>query len=386
MLSRLEESSIGGASFPSLARGSVAFLSAYKRPPKEDDPEEPEELKHVSTHGHLPRIAGSKLRQTISSLGMLEAEQLKKADEQRQDRIRSLLSDMTEAGEETIGAAQFADSFFVQREKSREKALEGSATSAEGKGRHETGDAEDLDASSPVPMEDKPTIESPSRKEEEKESKVLGQLKGLRRASQRVVLQNLLQGGILEAVPEYMAEWKAIQESFLPPPGFRMKVVDVNRTCKGTRSGGLYRFSTMVVVGNGEGVLGWGQGKAAEVSVAIRKAYQRACQTLYPVPRFNNHTITEEVEATFGKVKIIMYPKGAGRGIVASALVRDICKMAGIYDIGVKIHGSRNPRNAVKCLFEAFSRLRTHEEILQARSKGKIIISAPPGRFGKIRA
>jgi small subunit ribosomal protein S5 len=56
------------------------------------------------------------------------------------------------------------------------------------------------------------------------------------------------------------------------------QVVDVNRTCKGTRSGGLYRYSTMVVVGNGEGVLGWGQGKAAEVNDAVRKAYLRACK------------------------------------------------------------------------------------------------------------
>ena len=119
----------------------------------------------------------------------------------------------------------------------------------------------------------------------------------------------------------------------------------MNRTCKGTRSGGLYRYSCMVVVGNGEGVLGWGQGKAVEVNEAVKKAYTRACRNLYPIPRYNGHTLPEGMEAKFGQVKVTMYPKAAGNGIVANPLVRDICKMAGIHDAGIKVHGSRNPRN-----------------------------------------
>lgn len=72
------------------------------------------------------------------------------------------------------------------------------------------------------------------------------------------------------------------------------------------------------------------------------------CRNLYPIPRFNGHTIPERTEASFGKVKVLMYPKSAGNGIVASTLVSEICKMAGIHDIGVKVHGSRNPRNTGK--------------------------------------
>lgn len=92
------------------------------------------------------------------------------------------------------------------------------------------------------------------------------------------MLQKLLQGGMLRADPTAMAEWEELQKAFRPPDNFRMKVVDVNRTCKGTRAGGLYRYSCMVVVGNGEGVLGWGQGKAIEVNTAVKKAYLRACR------------------------------------------------------------------------------------------------------------
>jgi hypothetical protein len=85
----------------------------------------------------------------------------------------------------------------------------------------------------------------------------------------------------------------------------------VNRTCKGTRTGGLYRYSCMVVVGNGNGVLGWGQGKAAEVNDSVQKAYQRACRNLYPVPRYNDHTIPETIHSKFGQVRVRRWRRSA---------------------------------------------------------------------------
>lgn len=145
----------------------------------------------------------------------------------------------------------------------------------------------------------------------------MSKLHGLRTGSRRIVLQKLLTGGILRADPQAMREWQELQTQFKPPDDFRMKVrcaaacwlalaaapagwahllaakpgawtlttlprvlppsplslqvVDVSRTCKGTSTGGLYRYSCMVVVGNGNGVLGWGQGKAAEVNDAVQK-------------------------------------------------------------------------------------------------------------------
>lgn len=216
-----------------------------------------------------------------------------------------------------------------------------------------------------------------------REDVVLRELKGLRRGSRRVVLQKLLQGGILQADPMAGEELKKIEQSFRPPPGFRMKVVHINRTCKGTRSGGLFRFSAMVVVGNGEGVLGWGYGKSVEVAQAVQKAQQSAYRNLYPIPRHNGHTIPEEVTAAFGKTKIIMYPKSSGRGIVANPMLASICQLAGIYDIGIKVHGSRNPQNTIKCLFAAFDALKSEDDIVGYRD-GILTIPVLTGRFGKL--
>ena len=217
-----------------------------------------------------------------------------------------------------------------------------------------------------------------------RENIVLQELKGLRRGSRRVVLQKLLQGGILQADPMAAEELKNIEQSFRPPPGFRMKVVHINRTCKGTRSGGLFRFSALVVVGNGEGVLGWGYGKSVEVAQAVQKAQQSAYRNLYPIPRHNGHTIPEEVTATFGKTKIIMYPKSSGRGIVANPMLASICGLAGIYDIGIKVHGSRNPQNTIKCLFAAFDALQSEDDIVGYRD-GILTIPVLTGRFGKLQ-
>jgi len=214
---------------------------------------------------------------------------------------------------------------------------------------------------------------------------VLRELKGLRRGSRRVVLQKLLQGGILSVDATAAEALKNIERSFRPPPGFRMKVVHIARTSKGTRAGGFARFSALVVVGNGEGVLGWGTGKAVEVASAVQKAQQSAYRNLYPVPRHHGHTITEEVTATFGKTKVIMYPKSSGRGIVANPMLAGVCQLAGIYDIGVKVHGSRNPQNTIKCLFAAFDKLRSEDELAgYDEAKGVVRVPCLTGRFGRM--
>lgn len=217
----------------------------------------------------------------------------------------------------------------------------------------------------------------------DKEDIIMRELRGLRRGSRRVVLQKLLQGGILQSDAVAAEELKKIEKTFRPPSGFRMKVVHINRTCKGTRSGGLFRFSALVVVGNGEGVLGWGSGKSVEVGHAVQKAHQSAYKNLYPVPRHNNHTVTEPVTATFGKTKVIMYPKSSGRGIVANPMLAGICRLAGIHDVGIKVHGSRNPQNTVKCLFAAFDTLRAQDEIVGFRD-GVLTVQVPTGRFGQL--
>lgn len=351
-----------------LQGGHLACMSSYKKPPPEDEPEEAGDIREAARKGHLPRISNALLRNrlptaAVSSVGTEDADPALL----RERKIRELVNNMAEDKQVQAGAAaDFLDVFFGDNS-------QGGVNLSKELGEKD-GDDKGLDIDVPEPL-------STSGEKE-----ILAELKGLRRGSQRIVLQKLLQGGMLRADPTAMAEWQEIQKIYRPPEEFRMKVVDVNRTCKGTRSGGLYRFSAMVVVGNGEGVLGWGQGKAAEVGDAVRKAYHRACRNLYPIPRFNGHTIPEPTSAKFGKVKVTMYPKAAGQGMVASSLVADICKLAGIFDIGVKVHGSRNPRNTVKCLFVAFDDMRTFEEVLNSNNKGGevINIAVPPGRYGRL--
>jgi small subunit ribosomal protein S5 len=373
---------------------SAAF-SAYKKPPSEDESDDAQDLKAAARKGHLPRVNHSLLRNKVTDGIDVSAADSSIAPGQRQEKIRDLLRTMNEGKEDTSGPAfRFLDSFFTASP--TEKSNSTAATKSAGTAANSLPISEqlaalglsqdDLDDSDDESSATAFDISTPAALDTTQEGELLAELRGLRRGSQRVVLQKLLQGGMLRADPAAMAEWKEIQAASKAPEGFRMKVVDVNRTCKGTRSGGLYRFSAMVVVGNGEGVLGWGQGKAAEVNEAVRKAYQRACRNLYPIPRFNRHTIPEPATAKFGKVKVVMYPKSSGRGIVASSLVSDICKLAGIHDIGVKIHGSRNPRNTVKCLFEAFDGMKTHEEIMggEVDNGKKVMVAVPAGRFGKL--
>ena len=299
--------------------------------------------------------------------------------EERRGKIQELLKGLSaeDASFDREKAEEFVDSFFDDQAMDGEE--EGLLASEEEDAIDSDGDdyAIDLD-------EDEQEAEgSAGAGGMEKEDIIMRELRGLRRGSRRVVLQKLLQGGILQSDPAAAEELKKIEKTFRPPSGFRMKVVHINRTCKGTRSGGLFRFSALVVVGNGEGVLGWGSGKSVEVGHAVQKAHQSAYKNLYPVPRHNNHTVTEPVTATFGKTKVIMYPKSSGRGIVANPMLAGICRLAGIHDVGIKVHGSRNPQNTVKCLFAAFDKLRSQDEIVGFRD-GVLTVQVPTGRFGQL--
>jgi small subunit ribosomal protein S5 len=292
---------------------------------------------------HLPRVSSS----ILAKRAQLDGSELTAEARQRRQQILDLLRSGTPGGSDTktaAAASTYLDSFFGDEYMGEEAAAALAASGPPGP----AGNAIDTLAESPFDGDTSSVavpISVPSPVSATEEMDLLSSLRGLGHGARRVVLQRLLQGGMLKADPAAAAEWAEIQKAFEPPQGFRLKVVDVNRTCKGTRSGGLYRYGCMVVVGNGEGVLGWGQGKAAEVAPAVKKAYARACRNLYPVPRYNGHTIPERVEAKFGQCKVVMYPKAAGQGITANNAVYEICKMAGIYDIGVKVYGSRNPRN-----------------------------------------
>ena len=129
-----------------------------------------------------------------------------------------------------------------------------------------------------------------------------------------------------------------------------------------------------------QGELGHGTGKAAELVAAIRKASLRALNNLTYVPRYERFTILHPVDTKFGKCKLRMYPLASGGGIRANGLLGDIAALAGINAIGIKTHGSRNARNSVKALFQAFEQLTTIEQ--QAKDKGmaavEVIVGSRP--------
>jgi len=371
--------------------GQVVLSSNFRQysTKRTKDDEELDRKVDVEVHksGKASHTAHIKSMSDASDESLLERiEEVGDFFEQRSSKITSLVEDLSldesqkhnhGTGFDRAKAKKFVKVFF---DKSQDLDIE---ESGDGDGQEGIDLSHGYDSGESGDEEEIRSLRREFR--QERESAILDELKGLRRGSRRIVLQRLLQGGILQADPVASQELKKIEQSSRPPGGFRMKVVNVNRTSKGTRAGGLFRFSALVVVGNGQGVLGWGYGKAVEVSNAVQKAHQAAYKNLYPIPRHNGHTIPEPVTATFGKTKVIMYPKSSGRGIVANPVLASICKLCGIYDIGIKVHGSRNPLNTIKCLFAAFDKLKTQDEIIGRNQDGTIRIPVPTGRFGEVR-
>lgn len=141
------------------------------------------------------------------------------------------------------------------------------------------------------------------------------------------------------------------------------RVIDVNRTTKVTKGGDLTNYTAMVVVGNGDGVIGFGAGKASEVGAAIDKAYRKASVSLVYVKRFEEHTIFHEVKGKYCKTICKMLPAPSGSGIVANDTVEAICTLAGIKNIKAKVHGSHHPHNTVRAVFAALEAVESPEDV-----------------------
>ena len=147
----------------------------------------------------------------------------------------------------------------------------------------------------------------------------------------------------------------------------QQKVIDVNRTCKVTKGGGLMNFTAMVVVGNGRGVVGFATGKANEVGPAIEKATKKAARSLTFVERFENHTIFHELRGKCGKTRVKMMPSPSGSGRRCNDIIDAICELAGIRDLKAKVTGSHHPHNTVRAVFEAFERMQTPAAVAARR-------------------
>ena len=145
-------------------------------------------------------------------------------------------------------------------------------------------------------------------------------------------------------------------------------LVGVNRVSKTVKGGRIARFAAIMVVGDGNGHVGYGLGKAAEVPDAIRKGIEDAKKNMIKVS-MKGDTIPHEIVGVYGAGKVLLKPAPEGTGITAGATVRKVVQMAGIKNIRTKCLRSSNPTNVVKATFEGLKALRTAEEVAATRGK-----------------
>jgi small subunit ribosomal protein S5 len=144
------------------------------------------------------------------------------------------------------------------------------------------------------------------------------------------------------------------------------RLVSIQRVTKVTKGGRTFSFSAIVVVGNENGIVGYGLGKANEVTTAISKGIEDAKKNLIKVP-IHKHTIPHEQFAKFGGAKVFLKPASSGTGVKAGGAMRAVLESVGIKDVLAKSKGSSNPHNLVKATFEALTQMRDAFTVAQQR-------------------
>jgi small subunit ribosomal protein S5 len=144
------------------------------------------------------------------------------------------------------------------------------------------------------------------------------------------------------------------------------KLVNLNRVAKVTKGGRTFSFAAIVVVGDGDGTVGYGLGKARDVSECIAKAVDDAKKNLIKVPIYKG-TIPHEQKGKYGAGRVLIKPAADGTGVIAGGAMRAVLEIAGVHNVLSKSQGSSNPHNVVKATIDALSKLRSPMEVAGER-------------------